>query len=164
MDIAKKDVKLTAGSLQVCPGQDAGAEAAIHAMYDLFQQDEIKAVPLVDAESAFTSINRKAMLHNMFISCTILSNFISNCYLVPARLFILGNKEIKSKEGTKQGDPTAMAAYALGVTALIHFFYKYVSMNNHRCKELVFTDDFTITGNIEGIRSYWEMLQQVGVV
>ena len=37
MDIAKKDVQQTAGSLQVCAGQDAGAEAAIHAMYDLFQ-------------------------------------------------------------------------------------------------------------------------------
>ena len=81
---------------------------------------------------------------------------MSNCYLVPARLFILGNKDIKSKEGTTQGDQTAMAAYALGVAPLIHFLHKYVSMNNHRCKEVTFADDFTRTGKIEGIRSYWE--------
>ena len=132
MDIAKKDVQQVAGSLQVCAGQDAGAEAAIHAMYDLFQQDETEAVLLVDAENAFNSTNRKAMPHNISITCPILSTFVSNCYLVPARLFILGNEEIKSTEGTTQGDPTAMGAYALGVTPLIHFLHEYVSMNNHR--------------------------------
>ena len=35
-------------------------------------------------------------------------------------------------------------------------------MNNHRCKEVEFADDFTIAGKIEGIGSYWELLQQVG--
>ena len=131
-------------------------------MYDLFQQDETKAVLLVDPENAFSSINRKTMLHNIFITCPTLSTFISNCYLVSARLFILGNKEIKSKEETAQGDPTAMVTYALGVTPLIHFLHEYVSMNNNRCKEVAFADDFTIAGKIEGIRSYWELLQQVG--
>ena len=55
-----------------------------------------------------------------------------------------------------------MAAYALGVTPLIHFLHEYVSMNNQRCKEVAFADNFTITGKIEGIRSHWELLQQVG--
>ena len=40
IDIAKEDVQQAAGSLLVCASQDAGAEAAIHAMYDLLQQDE----------------------------------------------------------------------------------------------------------------------------
>ena len=164
MDIAKKGVQQVAGSLQVCAGQDAGAEAAIHAMYDLFQQDETEAVLLVDAENAFNSTNRKAMPHNISITCPILSTFVSNRYLVPAQLFILGNEEIKSTEGTTQGDPTAMGAYALGVTPLIHFLHEYVSMNNHRCKEVAFPDDFTIAGKIEGIRSYWELLQEVGLL
>ena len=62
MDIAKKDVQQVARSSQVCAGQDTGAEAAIHAMYNLFQQDGTEAVALVDAENAFDSINRKAML------------------------------------------------------------------------------------------------------
>ena len=54
-----------------------------------------------------------------------------------------------------------MAAYALGVTPLIHFLHEYVSMNNRRCKELAFVDDFAIAWKIEGIKLYWEMLQQV---
>ena len=49
-------------------------------------------------------------------------------------------KEFQSKERTTQGDPTAMAAYTLGVTPLIHFLLEYVSMNNLRCKEVAFAD------------------------
>ena len=68
MYIAKKDVKDAAGSLQVCAGQEAGSEGAIHAIYDVYQQDETEAVLLVNADNAFNSINRKAMLHNISIT------------------------------------------------------------------------------------------------
>ena len=37
-------------------------------------------------------------------------------------------------------------------------------MNSHRCKEVAFANDFTIAQKIEGIRSYWELLQQVGLL
>ena len=118
MDIAKKVIQQAAYFLQVCVGQNAGAEAAIHAMCDLFQEDETEAVLLIDADNAFNSINRKTMLHKIPIKFPILSTFVSNCYLVPAQLFILGNKDIKSKKGTTQGHTTAMTAYALGVTLI----------------------------------------------
>ena len=68
MDIAKKDVQQAARSLQVCTDKDAGAEVAIHSTYDLFQQDETEVVLLVDAVNAVSSINRKAMLHNISIT------------------------------------------------------------------------------------------------
>ena len=42
------------------------------------------------------------MLRNISIACPILSTFVSSCYLVLAQLFILGSKEIKSREGTTQ--------------------------------------------------------------
>ena len=42
-----------------CAEQDAVAEATIHAMYYLYEQDEVEAVLLVDAEDALDSINRK---------------------------------------------------------------------------------------------------------
>ena len=97
MYIANKDVKDTAGSLQVCAGQKAGSEAAIQAIYDVYQQDENDAVLLVDADNAFNSINRKAMLHNIALTCPLITTFIANCYMEPARLFVVGNHEIKSR-------------------------------------------------------------------
>ena len=51
-------MKDEAGSLQVCAGQEAGSEAAICAIYDVYQQDETEAALLVDADSAFSSINK----------------------------------------------------------------------------------------------------------
>ena len=55
----------------------------------------------------------------------------------------------------------AMLAYPLGVKLLIHFLRECVPMNNHRCKEVAFADDFTIEGKTEGIRSHLDILQQV---
>ena len=115
MYIAKKDVKDAAGSLQVRAGQEVGSEAAIHVIYDVYQQDETEDVFLVDADNAFNSINRKAMLHNISITCFLIRTFIANLLHGKARLFVVGNHEIKL-EGTTQGDPTAMGACALGVT------------------------------------------------
>ena len=57
MHVAREDIQQAA--LQVCAEQDAVAEASIHAMYYLHQQDEVEAILLVDAENAFNSINRK---------------------------------------------------------------------------------------------------------
>ena len=162
MYISKKDVKEAAGSLQVCAGQEAGSEAAVHAIFDIFQNDDTEAVLLVDADNAFNSINRKAMLHNISIICPIITTFISNCYTKPARLFVVGNFELKSTEGTTQGDPTAMAAYALGVTPLIHFLSEFIKINDHHSKEVAFADDFTVAGKVTEIRSYWDALLQIG--
>ena len=36
MTISKQDVMKAADSLQVCAGQEAGAEAAIHAVHEIF--------------------------------------------------------------------------------------------------------------------------------
>ena len=37
------------GSLQLCAGQDAGSEAAIHAVYDMLNEYDTEAVLMVDA-------------------------------------------------------------------------------------------------------------------
>ena len=46
--------------LQLCAGQDGDCEAAVHAMQQIFQSPEIKAVLLVDATNVFNSLNHKA--------------------------------------------------------------------------------------------------------
>ena len=102
------------------------------------------------------------MLHNISIVCPILTTFISNCYTIPARLFVVGNFELKSREGTTQGDPTAMAAYALGVTPLIQFLIEFINNNEHHSKEVAFADDFTVVGKVKEIKDYWDALLQIG--
>ena len=83
------------------------------------------------------------MRHNIFIACPLITTFIVNCYMESARLFVAGNHEIKLRKGTIQGDPTTMGAYALCVTPIIHFIGKFLFINEHRSKEVAFTDDFT---------------------
>ena len=96
-----------------------GSKAAIHAICDVYQEDETEAVLLVDADSVFNSINRKAILHNNSINCPVITTFIANCYMEPARLFVAWNHEIKSREDTTQGDPTAMRAELMLLVSLL---------------------------------------------
>ena len=81
----------------------------IHAMHEIFDDNMTETILLVDIENAFNTINRKVLLHNTEYLCPELATFIYNCYVIPARLFIIGGKEIKSLEGTTRGDSTAMA-------------------------------------------------------
>ena len=70
-------------------------------------------VLLVDANDAFDRINRQAALHNINIICPSFSTILHNTYGMPIRLFITGEGELSSTEGTTQGDPLAMAMYML---------------------------------------------------
>ncbi len=85
-------------------------------MRKAFESEGAEAVILVDAANAFNNINRKALLHNVQIMCPVFSNYVVNCYRVPARLFVIGGIELCSNEGTTQGDPINMAVYAMGIT------------------------------------------------
>ena len=76
-----------------------------------FEEEDCDAVLLVDAANAFNSINRCAMLENILRLCPIAYIYAYNCYAPHDRLFVVGGKELKSKEGTTQGDPVSMAFY-----------------------------------------------------
>ena len=152
MMISKQDVLKTAGSLQVCDWQEAGAEAAMHTVYDICKDHITEAVLLIDAENALNTINKKAMLLNISVKCPIIFMYISHCYYKPSRLFIIGGTEIISKEGTTQGDPTAMAEYALGVAPLTQHLLEIVWSSKLYSKEIVYTDDFTVADSIKDIK------------
>ena len=89
----------------MCSGQEAGSEAAIHAVREVFENEETEAALLVDAANAFNNINRQALLHNIKIIYPIISQYVINCYKISARLFIIGGKKISSREGTTQRIP-----------------------------------------------------------
>ena len=76
-------------------------------MHNIFEVDNTDAVLLIDASNAFNSLNRAAALHNVRILCPTIATYAINTYREPARLIIIGGKEMRSEEGTTQGDPLA---------------------------------------------------------
>ena len=161
MYVVTSDVCSAAGSLQLCAGQPAGSEAAIHAVHKIFEEDDCDAVILVDAANAFNSINRKAMLHNINILCPAMSKFANNCYRCPARLIIHGGGEIKSMEGTTQGDPIAMAMYAIGLTPMMDYL---VSQHKQHVKSVAFADDLNGAGRLKNLLEWWKDVCEIGPI
>ena len=97
MSVVKKEVVQALGSLQVCTGQVAGVESAIHSMVALFESDNSAAVLQIDATNAFNSLNYIIFLHSIEVICPEIFNFVINCYsLLSRRLFVRGKGELKS--------------------------------------------------------------------
>ena len=107
-----------AAARQLCGGQVAGIEAAIHSVRREFSSESAEAILLVDASNAFNSLNRKAALHNVQFLCPSLSTALINMYHAPTELFVDG-VVLSSEEGTTQGDPLAMPLYAMASVPLI---------------------------------------------
>lgn len=104
----KDDVLDSAGCPQLCVGQMAGVESAVHAIRQKFNSPETEAVLLVDASNAFNSLNHDAALNNIQFECPFLSTILINTYREASGLLIDGDV-VLSMEGTTQGDPLAMA-------------------------------------------------------
>ena len=65
LSVVKLDILEPAGYSQLCAGQDAGNEAAVHAMRAIYDDPSTEAVLLVDASNAFNNLNRHVALHNI---------------------------------------------------------------------------------------------------
>ncbi len=157
MKVVKPDVMEASGSLQLCAGQPSGSEAAIHAMRNIFDADDTDAILLIDASNAFNSLNRAAALHNIRILCPTIATYVINTYRLPTRLFITGGQELKSSEGTTQGDPLSMAIYAVGLQPLITRLHLTTST-----KQCWFADDASGAGTATQIKDWWDTLIEEG--
>ena len=129
----------------------------IHAMNTLFQADDIDAVLLIDASNAFNTLNRTAAMPNIRVLCPIIAAYVINTYRQPARLFIIGGKEIASAEGTTQGDPMAMAFYAISTLPLITSVQAASTV-----KQCWFADDASGVDRVAQIREWWDALNILG--
>ena len=151
----KMDILEAAGALQLCAGQEAGNEAAIHAMRHIFEDDTSEAVLLADASNVFNSLNRIAALHNVHSLCPPLAVILTNTYREDTLLFIDG-ETLYSCEGTTQGDPLAMAMYAIGILPLIH------QLQSDGTKRVWFADYGTAGGRLHQLHEWWTRLCNLG--
>ena len=119
MKTTKRYLQNAVGSIQLYGGQDAGCEAAVHAMAQIFDDNETEAMIFVDASNAFNRLNRQLALRNTKVVCPAMAPVLINTYWNSSWLFVDGQC-MSSREGTTQGDPLAMAMYAIATQPLIH--------------------------------------------
>ena len=74
----KEEIREATGPLQVCAGHSAGAEAAIHAMSKIFNEEETDGILLIDASNAFNTMNRSVAMHNIQFTCKYISLYLIN--------------------------------------------------------------------------------------
>ena len=150
-----EDIQKAAGPLQVCAGHISGCEAAVHAMCQVYDSQQTEAVLLVDASNSFNSLNREAALCNVQQLCPSLSKIIINTYREDSQLFIDGST-LYSQEGTTQGDPLAMAMYAVALTPLIH------QLEDDGIKQAWYADDATAGGSLNCLKGWWDHIVELG--
>ena len=90
MVVTGRAVQTAAGSLQLCAGQAASCEAAVHAIRELFEDESSDGVLLVDASNAFNSLNGAVALRNIEHLCPVMAPIIINTYRHQAELFVMG--------------------------------------------------------------------------
>ena len=71
----------------------------------------------------------------------------------------MGGGELRSQEGTTQGDPLAMPFYAISIMVLISFLHDAYDM----VKQVWFADDSTAAGKLRALLAFFEMLISEGV-
>ena len=78
-------------------------------------------------------------------------------------MFAIGGIEIKSSEGTTQGDPIAMSVYAIAIIPLILMIVDIMKERpNSTAKMAAYADDLIAVGNIDDLKFLWNQLCRLG--
>ena len=149
---------MAAGPLQAAAGIKGWAEAAIHAMKDIFEEENTEAVILVDASNAFNSLNRKTALHNLQIIFPDFATILFNIYREPSRMLIQWGHELLSQEGTSQRDNVAMSLYALSTSSL----QETLKISAPEVRQVWLADDATAAGSLANLRTWWWTIIEQG--
>ena len=146
------DIQEAAGAIQLCAGQQAGCESAIHAMREMFANPVTDVILLVDANYAFNNLNSNAALLNIKSICPSLSKILINTYRNSANLYVDG----ETLQSNTQGDPLAMAMYSVAIMPLI-------KQLNGMVKQIWYADNASAGGRITDLRVWWNCLQELGL-
>ena len=157
MTVVRSDVRRVTTPLQTCVGVPSACEAAVHTISGLFARPMVEGVLMVDASNAFNSLNRQVALHNLPRLCPALARVFVNTYSSPIRLFVSGGGEVLSAEGTCQGDPLAMAIYAVDISPLV----KHLAQVCPTVTQSWYDDD-SAADCLQPLRTYWDELKAVG--
>ena len=87
----------------------------------------------------------------------MVATYAINTYRLPTRLFVLGGQEMKSSEGTAQGDPLSMALYAISLQPLITRLH--ITSSTKQCW---FADDASGAGTAIQLKKWWDTLIEDG--
>ena len=153
----KKDIQETAGPLQVCTGLRSGSEAAVHFIREQFEKETAEACILVDASNAFNAVNRQVMLHNIQRQLPEFAPIAINMYRSACRLFVCGT-EIRSEEGTTQGDNLAMSLFAMATLPILQSMEKLNTV-----AQVWLADDATSVGKLPELRLWWDGIVSEGL-
>ena len=157
LKVIKPDILKVTGNLQLCAGKEAGVEAAVHSVHTLFEDESTDAALLVDASNAFNRLNRQVALRNFPKICPALATIATNLYRESFNLYI-DEEILLSREGVTQGDPLAMAIYAVGIMPLV-WKLQDGSENRH---QVWFADDASANGSLNSLKSWWNMITEEG--
>ena len=158
MQVIERDVRDVVAPTQMCVGVPSACKVASHAIQKAFDHPSTQAVLLVDASNAFNAVNRLAALHNIPRVCPAAGRVFVNTYSHPIKLFLSGGGVLLSQEGTCQGDPLAMAFYALAVCPLI----RKLSSACQNTSQVWYADDDAAVGDLQDLRQYWEHVSSLG--
>ena len=160
MSVVRSDVENAAGALQKCTGSSSGIEATVNGMQEMYVDNDMEGVLMIDGKNAFNSLNRAVAIHNIQRLCPVLARIVLNCYRIPARLLVIDDGDLLLSEGTTQRDPLSMAVYALATVPLTNRLTKEVPL----CRQswYMYADDSGVTGNICGFRTWFDVLSEDG--
>ena len=136
-----------------------GAEAAIHAMREVFEDQGSEAVILVDASNAFNLLNRQVALHNVQRTCPQFATILINTYRSGSRLSVANCREIASLEGTTQGDNLGGHFYNQGTIPL----QQSLSIAIPLVKQVWLADDATGAGSLTTLKRWWDSVTDQGL-
>ena len=108
----------------------------------------------MDASNTFNNLNQAVALVNIYHSCPSIATILINTYRHDSALYIEG-ETILSREGTTQGDPLAMAMFALAMIPLID----RVKGDESQCW---YADDASAGGQRRDLRMWWDKVMRYG--
>ena len=139
---------------------DRSLEARLQYTLCILYLNQMTPMPYCSLTPLMHSTRVTEQLHcttSGFCMCPIIAFYAINTYRQPARLFVIGGKDIVSAEGTTQGDPLAMGLYALSIQPLITSLQAASSV-----KKCWFADDASGAGSIMETRTCWDAFSTLG--